>query len=174
MADEAVAAPPPPNYKNLTTPQLKAALRASGISFDHVSDRAGLIALCQQHGVTVTNDLKATRERVAAELRRAVAADDADELKAALRRAQQTRGACAAAEIAKGEERLAELEALAAAAEEEAARQRMQDDVKAAVDSADLEEIGRALDAARSGGLHEASLADAEAEQTRLIEVSIQ
>eukprot|EP00966_Prymnesium_polylepis_P312231 7214545-Prymnesium_polylepis.1 len=85
----------PPNYKTLTTPQLKAALRAAGVSFEGISFESGarqqLIELCEKHGVVVTNDLKAAKERAAAELRRAVNGDDADELRAAIKRAKKTR-----------------------------------------------------------------------------------
>ena len=55
----------PPNYKNLTTPQLKAALRTNGIAFEHVTDRAGYIELCKQHGGGKRCDVRAPRARIA-------------------------------------------------------------------------------------------------------------
>ena len=164
---------PATKYKNLTTPQLKAALRQHGIVLDsdNLPSRKELEELCRQHGITVSNDLQATRARVAAELRRASCGEDTDELRAAIQRALQTRGSCAASDISSAQEQLAKLEAAVGTTEAATERQLRKERLEHALKSASLEELDQALQASRLDETLVEERAAAEQERTRLQEV---
>ena len=166
------------SLKNLTTPQLKAALRRHGftIDADNPPSRSALELMCREHGIdagaAVASDHEATRARVAAELSRAAASDDAEELRTAIQRAQTARGACTPAELSCAQQRLRQLEDEAAAAELSAVRERQKEQLEGTLGSGDVAALEQALKAVDADESLAELVAAAERERARLSTVA--